>query len=78
MWILGLSFLKKQWFNNGKHGQKCTKMDPDSLAKNTPNDLEFICQSPKILDFNEKRLHWASVVRGSKEHATRKKKTSSC
>ena len=25
---------------------------------------QFVCQSPKVLDFNEKRLHWASVVRG--------------
>ena len=23
---------------------------------------QFVCQSPKGLDFNEKRLHWASVV----------------
>jgi hypothetical protein len=22
----------------------------------------FLCPSPKVLDFNEKRLHWASVV----------------
>ena len=26
---------------------------------------QFIWQGPKVLDFNEKRLHWASVVRGS-------------
>jgi hypothetical protein len=24
---------------------------------------QFVCPSPKIPDFNEKRLHWASVVR---------------
>ena len=24
---------------------------------------QFVCPSPKVLDFNEKRLHWASVVR---------------
>ena len=23
---------------------------------------QFVCPSPKVLDFNEKRLHWASVV----------------
>ena len=23
----------------------------------------FVCQSPKVLDFNEKRLQWESVVR---------------
>ena len=26
---------------------------------------KFVCPSPKVLDFNEKRLHWASVVRDS-------------
>ena len=39
----------------------------DSLTENTPNAPEFICQfvcpSPKVLDFNEKRLHMATVVR---------------
>ena len=25
---------------------------------------QCVCQSQKVLDFNEKRLHWASVVRG--------------
>ena len=25
---------------------------------------QFVCPSPKVLDFNEKRLHWVSVVRG--------------
>ena len=24
---------------------------------------QFVCPSPKVLNFNEKRLHWASVVR---------------
>ena len=24
---------------------------------------QFVCSSPKVLDFNEKRLYWASVVR---------------
>ena len=24
---------------------------------------QFVCPSPKVLDFNEERLHWASVVR---------------
>jgi hypothetical protein len=38
-------------------------MGADSLTKSTPNAPEFICPSSKILDFNEKRLHWASVVR---------------
>ena len=26
---------------------------------------QFVCPSPKVLDFNEKRLHWVSVVFGS-------------
>ena len=25
---------------------------------------QFVCPSPKVLDFNEKWLHWASVVHG--------------
>jgi hypothetical protein len=25
---------------------------------------QFVCPSPKVLDFNEKRLHWVFVVRG--------------
>jgi hypothetical protein len=28
---------------------------------------QFVCPSPKLLDFNEKILHWASVVREVKE-----------
>ena len=24
---------------------------------------QFVCPSPKVLDFNEKKLHWASIVR---------------
>ena len=24
---------------------------------------QFVCPSPKVLDFNEKRLHWASIDR---------------
>ena len=35
-------------------------MGADSSAENTP---EFVC--PKVLDFNDKMLHWASVVRGA-------------
>ena len=26
--------------------------------------VQFACPSPKVLDFNEKRLDWASIVRG--------------
>ena len=42
----------------------CTKMGVDKLFKNTPNAPKFIC--PKVWDFDEKRLHWASVVRAIK------------
>jgi hypothetical protein len=31
---------------------------PQSLS------AQFVCPSPKVLDFNEKRLHWVSVDRG--------------
>ena len=27
------------------------------------SSAQFVCPSPKCLDFNAKRLHWASVVR---------------
>ena len=36
-------------------------MGADSAAENIPNAPEFIC--PKVVDFNEKRLRWASLVR---------------
>ena len=51
------------WLNNGKHGQgtQCTELGADSLVKNIQNAQEFICPSPKVLDFNEERLHWESV-----------------
>ena len=42
-------------------GLTVPKIGADGSAENTP---KFICQSPKVWDFNEKRLHWASVVRG--------------
>ena len=42
-------------------------MGADSLTENTPNAPKFISPSPKVWDFNEKRPHWASVVRGCAE-----------
>ena len=53
--------------NNGKHGQgtHCTKMVADSLAEIAEiaeNAPEFICPSPKALDFNDRRLYLASIV----------------
>jgi hypothetical protein len=28
---------------------------------------QFVCPSLKLMDFNEKRLHWASVVRAQRD-----------
>ena len=44
---------------------------PKWVLKNRPKypkcpknlSAQFVCPSPKVLDFNEKSLHWASVVR---------------
>ena len=40
-----------------------------NLGENTPNaptlSAQIVCQSPKVWDFYEKRLHWASVIRDS-------------
>ena len=37
------------------------KLDPNARPQNL--SAQFVCPSPKVQDFNEKRLHWASVVR---------------
>ena len=29
---------------------------------------QFVCPSPKAQDFNEKRLHWVSVVRAAERY----------
>ena len=39
-----------------------TKMGADKLAKQNLS-AQIVCQSPKVWDFDEKRFHWASVVR---------------
>ena len=41
---------------------KGLKMGTDSSTENTLNAPIFQC--PKVWNFNKKRLHWASVVRG--------------
>ena len=41
-----------------------------------PNAPEFICPSPKVQDFNEKMLHWASVLRDRQQQ--KKKVLSLC
>ena len=55
-----------------------TKMGADKLAKNTPNAPIFICPSPKVWDFNEKMLHWASVVREPYSISEPYRETRSC
>ena len=46
---------------NPKNIFRCTEMGADKLAENI--SARIVCPSPKDWDFNEKRLHWASVVR---------------
>ena len=41
-------------------GLTVPKMVSDSLAENAPDFICPICI--EVLDFNEKRLHWASVI----------------
>ena len=57
---------------NGKHGQGThyTKMGADKSAEKIPKNLsaQIVCPSPKVWDFDEKRLHWASVVRARKRN----------
>ena len=54
---------------NGQ-GTHSTKMSAYKLAENNPNapnlSDQIVCPSPRVWDFNEKSLHWASVVRGRK------------
>ena len=54
----------------------------NSLAKSTRNDPNFICpicllNSKKFLDFDEKMLHWASLVRGGHNKVHRDSKLQS-
>ena len=49
-------------------------MGADKSAENTPMPqnlpAQIFCPSPKVWDFNDKRLYWASVVRGQKDVAS--------
>jgi hypothetical protein len=45
----------------------CSKIP--QMPENLP--AQIVCPSPKVLDFNEKRLQWASVVRGQNEDICR-------
>ena len=31
---------------------------------------QFVCPSPKVWDFDEKRLHWTSAVRGLRQKSS--------
>ena len=58
---------------NEKHGQgtHSTKMNWPKITQMPQNvSAQIICPSPKVWDFDEKRLHWAFVVRGLLEHTT--------
>ena len=35
---------------------------------------QFVCPSPKFLDFKEKRIHWASIVHGQGQCTKQKSK----
>ena len=48
---------KESMYQNGRKYWKCPRICLPNLS------AQFVCPSPKVLEFNEKRLHWASVVR---------------
>ena len=50
--------------NNRKHGQgtHSTKMGAEKCPMPENLSAQIVCPSPKVWDFDEKRLHWASVV----------------
>ena len=53
---------------SNRQGTHSTKMGADKSAKNTQKlSTQIICPSPKVWDFDEKRLHWASVVSDHKQ-----------
>ena len=55
--------------NMDRQGTHSPKMGVDSSAENNPNAPKFICliclPKPKVLNIIEKRLHRATVVRGT-------------
>ena len=44
-------------------GRKYPKYVPQNLS------AQIVCPSPKVMNFNEKRLHWVSVVGGQAQKA---------
>ena len=39
---------------------------------------QIVCPSPKVWDFDEKRLHWASVVRDNAQRTSMSKNIKTC
>ena len=68
MWISGLSFCR----NNGWIMEDMDKgltvfewvLIPKIPQMSQNLSTQFLCPCPKGLNFNEKRLQWASIVRG--------------
>ena len=62
--------MQTKWLINGKHRQGTRSTVPKWVLMNRlnipqmPQNLpaQIVCPSPKVWDFDEKRLHWASVV----------------
>ena len=52
--------------DNGLTLPKCVLIVRPKIPQ-TPQNLsaQFVCPSTKVLDVNEKRLYWTSVVRGT-------------
>jgi hypothetical protein len=59
---------------NEKHGQgtHSTKLSAEKSSEKYSKGPkiylpQIVCPRPKVWDFDEKRLHWASVVRGHQD-----------
>jgi hypothetical protein len=51
--------------DNGLTVPKWVLINPPKIPQMPQNiSVQFVCPSPKVWDFDEKRLHRASVVRG--------------
>ena len=60
------------WKTWTRDSHSSTKMGADKLAETTQMPQNLSAQigrpSPKVWDFDEKRLHWASVVRAGEDY----------
>ena len=52
-----------EYYGKYEQGTLCTKMNAWRKIHQRPQNLsaQFDFQSSKVLDFNEKMLHWASI-----------------